>query len=191
MNKSICIHGGKGRAIAGDNGWVTPVVTIAALGGVGYLLYTFLKGSVPGAGTAANNAAITTTAAAAAAQSLAAANAAGIQTSLPDATLAGFATSLVNLITVQDTFPVDANTATQIQNIVTQCNTSADWYKLVSDFGTKQYNAGGNNSLCNWFAINCQTADLPSLLRIALPASNLSTINSYFADTFDDASISI
>lgn len=190
MNRSIHVHRGGGRRISG-NDWVMPVVTIGGLGIVGYLAYTFLKGSTPGAGTTANNAAVNTNSANAAASSLAAAQAAGITQQLPDATLNGFATSLTNLITTQDTFPVDAATAMQIQNIVLNVDTSVDWYRLVQLFGTKKYNAGGNWSVCNWVGAWCQDADLPSLLRIALPASNLSTINSYFADTFSDATISI
>lgn len=189
MNKSI-MCGFNGSKVSG-NDWIGPVVMLGALGIGGYFLYTFLKTSTPGAGTTANNAAVTTTSAATAASALQASQASGVVQSINDTTLNGYATSLTNLITTQDTFPVDADTAMQIQNIVVQMNTATDWLRLVQLFGTKNYNAGGSQSLCSWFAINCQQADLPGLLKVALPPSNINTINSYFSDTFGNVTISI
>lgn len=173
------------------NDLMGPVVMLGALGIGGYVLFQFLKGSTPGAGTTANNNAITSSSTTTANTAVNASTAAGIPQSINDTTLNGYATSLTNLITTQDTFPVDSNTAMQVQNIVTSMNTATDWLRLVQLFGTKNYNAGGSQSLCNWFAINCQSADLPGLLKVALPPSNLNTINSYFSDTFNNVSIQI
>jgi len=189
MRKNIMWYGG-GRKISG-NSWVTPVVTLGALGIGGYFLYQFLKGSTPGAGITANNNSITTASASTAASSLAAAQAQGIAQSIDDTTLNGYATAIANIITPISSFPVDADTAMQVQNIVTQMNTSADWFRLVQLFGTKNYNAGGSQSLCSWFAIGCNSADLPGMLKATLPASTINTINSYFASTFGNVSVSI
>lgn len=185
------MSGFNSRPRISGNDWVGPVVMLGALGIGGYFLYQFLQGSTPGAGTTANNAAITTSTASTSSAALQASQAAGVAQTINDTTLNGYVTSLTNLITTQSSFPLDSDTAAQVQNIVIQMNTATDWLRLVQLFGTKNYNGGGSQSLCSWFAINCQSADLPGLLKVALPASNISTINSYFADTFGNTNISI
>lgn len=189
MNKSIMC--GFGGSKVSGNDWVMPVVMLGALGVGGYFLMQMLKTSTPGAGITANNNAITTTSASTAASSLATAQAAGIAQTINDTTLNGYATTIANTITPIVSFPVDSDTAMTIQNIVTQMNTSADWFRLVQLFGTKNYNAGGSQSLCSWFAIGCNSADLPGMLKATLPQSTVNTINSYFATQFGDISVSI
>lgn len=189
MNKSI-MSGFGGSKVSG-NDWVMPVVMLGALGVGGYFLLQMLKTSTPGAGITANNNAVTTTSAATAASSLAAAQAKGIAQSIDDTTLNGYVTAITNTITPVSSFPLDSDTAMTIQNIIVQMNTSADWFRLVQLFGTKNYNAGGSQSLCSWFAIGCNSADLPGMLKATMPQSNINTINSYFASTFGDVSISI
>jgi len=180
----------------GDMGeTINLVVMVAVLGGVGYLAYKLLNGGLgsvtPGAGTTANNAGITATSATTAAAGVAAAAAAGIKQTVPDSTLNGYVTAITNLITPSTTFPLDEDTSQQVQNIVISVNTKADWYRLVQLFGTKNYNAGGSQSLCSWFAIDCQQADLPGLLKVALQPDVISAIDSYFANTFGDTEVQI
>lgn len=193
MNKDImtCYKGGKAK-VGGDYDWVGPVIMLAALGGAGYFLYTFISKASPTSGTAANNAAVNTNSAATAASSLAAAQAAGVAQTIDDTTLNGYATTLTNLLIQSNQgWPLPADAQAQVQNVVLNVNTSADWFRLVQLFGTKSYNAGSSYSLCGMFGIACQTADLPSLIRLAVAPAVLSTINSFFADTFSDQSVSI
>lgn len=190
MTKDLtCAFRQRPARVGGDYGWVGPIAILAGLGIGGYLLYNFLSGN--DSGTAQNNASIDANSASTAQQSLQTAQNAGIQQTIDDTTLNGYATAITNLITTQNTFPVDYSTALQIQNIVLACNTITDWYRLVQLFGTKKYNAGGSQSLCSWFAINCQSADLPGLLKAALPADQLNTIGNYFSTTFGTDPLSL
>lgn len=174
---------------------ISMVLMVAVVGGVGYLAYKLLNGGLgsvtPGAGTTANNSNIATTTASTSQAAVTASTAAGIKQTIPDSTLNGYVTAITNTITPADSFPLDENTSQTVQNIVCQVNTKTDWYRLVQLFGTKNYNGGGSQSLCSWFAIDCQQADLPGLLKVALQPDVLSNINTYFADTFGDTEVQI
>lgn len=158
------------------------LLTIAAVGVGGYLLYKYvLSGSQTGTGQ--NNAAIDQNTAASAAADLAAANAQGIKQQLPDSELNGYADSIFQLIGNAGGDPtIDAGTAASVDNMITQVNNDADWFRLVQLFGTKKYNSGGSFSACALLGLSCDSYDLPGLLRLTMPAGNLSSINSYFSD---------
>ncbi len=158
------------------------LITIAAVLGGGYLLYKYvLSGSQTGTGQ--NNAAIDQNTAASAAKDLAAAAAKGIKQQLPDTELNGYADSIFQLIGNAGGDPlIDSGTAAQVDNIVTQVNNDADWYRLVQLFGTKKFNSGGAFSACALLGLSCDSYDLPGLLHLTMPAANLSNINSYFSD---------
>jgi hypothetical protein len=191
-SKYCCGYGG--AKMGADNGWIGPALTVGLIGGLAYLSYQFFTGNSslsPGAGTTANNSAITTSTASTSQAAVTASTAAGIKQTIPDSTLNGYVTAITNTITPADSFPLDENTSQTVQNIVCQVNTKTDWYRLVQLFGTKNYNGGGSQSLCSWFAIDCQQADLPGLLKVALQPDVLSNINTYFADTFGDTEVQI
>jgi hypothetical protein len=78
--------------------------------------------------------------------------------------------------------PVDSGTASQVDQIVTQVNNATDWYRLIQIFGTKKYNSGGAFTTCALTGLGCDSYDLVSLLRLAMPASNLANINTYFSE---------
>jgi hypothetical protein len=191
MQRNYCCDYG-GKKIGDIGGTINTVVMLAVLGGAGYLAYKLLNGGLtPGTGTTANNNAITATSATTAAAATAASTAAGVKQTVPDSTLNGYVTAITNIITPSTTFPLDEDTSQQVQNIVISVNTKTDWYRLVQLFGTKNYNAGGSGSLCGWFAIDCQQADLPGLLKVALQPDVISAIDSYFANTFGDTEVQI
>lgn len=158
------------------------LLTIAVVTVGGYLVWKYvINGS--GNGTSQNNAAIDTNTAAAAASDLAASKAKGIQQQLSDTELNGYADSIFQLIGNAGGDPViDGGTAAAVDNIVTQVNNDTDWFKLVQLFGTKKFNSGGSVSSCALLGLGCDSYDLPGLLRLTLPAANLSNINSYFSD---------
>lgn len=157
------------------------ILPLGLLGVGGFLLYKFFANGA-GTGTSQNNAAIDQNTAAAAAADLAKSQQAGIAQTISDSNLNGYATALYQLLGSGGGPPIDDSTAYQIDNIVTQVNNATDWYRLVQLFGTKKYNSGGTWSACGLTGLGCDSYDLPSALRIAMPAASLSNINTFFSD---------
>jgi hypothetical protein len=177
----------KSRSVGKVEDWLPKLLVPAAIIGGGYLLYKKISSSTT-TGTSANNTITDTNTAATAAadvakaQATAAASGTAAQT-LSDSTINTLADTLnqqlQQIISFNNTPTSDQMMA--IRNNVISVNTATDWYKLVQVFGSRKFNTGGSQSLCSWFAINCDSLDLGTALKMALDQSNLSIIDSFFA----------
>ncbi len=129
----------------------------------------------PTTGVTANNQATAATTAAALQQSLTAAKNSGDLQTLTTAQCA----SLANDIATQGN--LSTPNMDQIEQDVIQVNTLTDLLQLLSAFGTRETNTGGDFSLCSWVALGCTAVDMPTFLRLKLDQTHLAAINNYLS----------
>lgn len=159
------------RVSGSDYGWILPLGVIAV---GGYLVYQFMNSSSLTTGTSANNATTDANTASTVANDLAASQAAGVQQTISDSTLSGYADTLFQLLG-------NGGDPGTIAQTVDQVNNMTDWLRLVQLFGTRQF-ATSSFSTCALLGLGCQSYDLQSALRAVLPASEIANINTYFSD---------
>lgn len=155
-----------GKATVGDIG-----EDLILIGGVGLLAYFVLKNFLPnlGQGVSQNNTQTAATTTDAYNADLAAAQSAGGQQSLSATAIAAMASQIDN--DLQSTSFWTGSPTPDLADAVAQVdkiNNSVDWYALIKAFGVRNYNTGGSQSLCSWFAIECTQVGLVAALQAAI-----------------------
>ena len=146
----------------------------------GYLLY---KNFFSGGGVATNNNVVDQNTANTANADLAKATASGSPQTIADSTLSAIANTLnEQLQKVISSGDDDDTLKMEIRNNVISVNSAADWYKLVTLFGSRKFNTGGDFSVCSWTGLECDSLDLISALKLALDPINKNVIDSFFAN---------